>query len=589
MSDDSRYPEQREGKFFQAMVLAAVLLASAVALGYNSADPDLWGHVRYGRDLLADGLPTTTTYSYTAEGYRWINHENLSEIVFAVGADTFGPVGLLILKCLLGLMLVGFMLRNASRQGIGLVAAGGVILLASLVIGYRWAVRPQLLSYTYFGMMLALLAWCFEGWEGRWHFPQLRWRKVQADEFVQVGLSYSPLRMRMLWLSVPLFFVWANSHGGFAAGFLLFAAYLILRSAEALATRGRAGWGLVRRFALMIGASAAATFVNPYGPGLHAWMLESLGSPRPEITEWWPPNLWDFTDTYIVSVWIALIVFAAAAVLSKKSRDLTHFVLLGLTLWQSLEHQRHLPFFAILFGFWMPVHVESLMQRLSFEKDNKPFGADMSPKMRWVMAGALLLAFVLLFANLKRQLSDMPVPKEHFPVAAIQFVEERELTGNMVVTYNWAQYAIAALAPDSPEDDGVLVSFDGRFRTCYPQEIVDMNFDFLIGNGKPSLRNRGENSGPVDTDRVLEFGDPNLVLISRAQEPSVKVMEENEDEWVLLYQDSISQVWGARWVYDSPNSPDYLPPSLRHVTDDVQEGSVSWPAFPVTSDAVATR
>ena len=51
-------------------LLTATMLTCAVALSPNPADPDLWGHVRYGQDLLAEGLPATTTYSYTAEGYR---------------------------------------------------------------------------------------------------------------------------------------------------------------------------------------------------------------------------------------------------------------------------------------------------------------------------------------------------------------------------------------------------------------------------------------------------------------------------------------------------------------------------------------
>ena len=63
----------------------------------------------------------------------------------------------------------------------------------------------------------------------------------------------------------------------------------------------------------------------------------------------------------------------------------------------------------------------------------------------------------------------------------MQYVADQELTGKLVVTFRWAQYAIAAFNPRSHGDDGLLVAFDGRFRTCYPQEIVDMYFDFATG------------------------------------------------------------------------------------------------------------
>ncbi|MDP6057237.1 MAG: hypothetical protein QGH33_00030, partial [Pirellulaceae bacterium] len=82
--------------WFDRGLLLATLLTCAVAMSPAAADSDLWGHVQYGRDALSDGISPTTTYSFTAEGYRWINHENLAELFLAVMIDTIGPVGLLI-------------------------------------------------------------------------------------------------------------------------------------------------------------------------------------------------------------------------------------------------------------------------------------------------------------------------------------------------------------------------------------------------------------------------------------------------------------------------------------------------------------
>ena len=73
----------------ELLCLLIVVVASALAMSPNVADPDLWGHVQFGRDVLTDGeIAKTTSYSFTAEGYRWINHENISEIVMALVADT---------------------------------------------------------------------------------------------------------------------------------------------------------------------------------------------------------------------------------------------------------------------------------------------------------------------------------------------------------------------------------------------------------------------------------------------------------------------------------------------------------------------
>jgi len=573
-SDD---PQVVSGKWFERALLLAIVLASAVAISPNPADPDLWGHVQYGRDLLADGkVPATTTYSFTAEGYRWINHENLSEVLFAVGADTFGPIGLLIVKCLLGLGLAVLILRHGFLQGVGLIAVSATVLLVSVNMAFHWSVRPQLLSFVHFALLIALLSYCFRGWEGKWRLPQFG---KHADPADVTELNYSSMRMRFLWLAPLLFISWTNSHGGFVAGLCIYTAYLGCRSIEVLACRGWAGIGLVKRFTMMIAAAVLASFINPYGLGLHRWLIQSLGTPRPEIAEWWSPNLFTLST---MPLWLIVITFASALLLTRRSRDFTHLTLMGIVLWQALTHQRHIPFFAIMFGFWMPIHIQSLLGRWNIAQEGSSFGAGMSRQVRWSLVGGLCVAYAVLGFKLYDRIHDMPVDREHYPVAAMQYMADQDLNGRLIVTYNWAQYAIAAFGVNENEEKRMRVSFDGRFRTCYPQEIVDMHFDFLLGNsGGPGQRYRSPHSPPLDGNRVLEFGQPDLVLISRGQEVSVDVMNANLERWVLLYQDGLAQVWGRKSKYDDPNSPNFISQNQRQISDAPQTGVVTWPALPV--------
>ena len=124
----------------------------------------------------------------------------------------------------------------------------------------------------------------------------------------------------------------------------------------------------------------------------------------------------------------------------------------------------------------------------------------------------------------------------------------------MVVTYNWAQYAIAAFKQNPNVTGEGHISFDGRFRTCYPQQIVDMHFDFICGDGGPDKRFRGPDSPPYDGSRILEFKKPSLVIISRRQEHSTYMMSQNTANWSLLYQDELTQVWGRKSVFDDRNT-----------------------------------
>ena len=557
----------------------AILLAGGVALSPTDAGPDLWGHVRYGEDVLATGeLPATTTYSYAVDNYRWINHENLAELAFAVGANTIGASGMLAIKCLLGMAMLAFMIRHAQRQGASLIIAGGIALLVATNLAFHWSVRPQLFSYCCFALMLAMLGWCFQGWEGRWNL-----RLPGSKQAEPPVLTYSSRRLRYLWLMPVLFFFWANSHGGFVAGFGIYTVYLGLRSIEALSCRGSQALGLVGRFAFMLAAAGAATLINPYGPSLHLWLLDSLGSPRPEILEWWPPNMFQMQS---LPLWLMLGLWAAGLLFSGKKRDFTHVVIMSLILWQALSHQRHIGFFSIVFGFWIAPHIDSLLRRSGMFA-GAPRPAQAAPYMKWVFAGVFIAAYGLLGFKLYERLSELRVGRRSFPVSALQYIADEQLNGKMVVTYNWAQYVIAAFGPRDPGEPGILVGFDGRFRTCYPQQIVDINFDLILGNDRPEARHRSIESPPFDGGgHVLEYRNPDLVLISRFQTHSPQVLERHRDRWALLYQDEMAQLWGRKTKYDDPLSPNYLPPSRRRVTDQPQEGYVAWPALPVRGQHV---
>jgi len=595
MNDTPSAP-QASDVWLQRGFVGLILLSAAVAMSYNFADPDLWGHIRYGEDLLRDGLPAYTTYSYTAQEYKWVNHENFAEIVLAITNAVAGAPGLMLLKTAFALAAGWLMLQYSRRRGVHILASGSVLLIAASVIGYRWAIRPQLFTYMYFTLMMALLGYCFEGWNGRWHvrlpwLDKLGWNPeathhdpaadshatTDAGSADQRPMQYSHLRMRALWLMPLLICLWTNSHGGFAAGLAVYTAYLLCRSLEAVMRRGWEASGILKRFALMIFAACFATFLNPYGPGLHQWMLASLGSPRPEITEWWPPEM---LTSGAAMIWILIGLFVTSLVFTRKPRDFTQLVLLGVTFWQSMEHQRHLPFFAILCAMWLPEHVQSLFLRI--RGDAKKIEAEEpTGNARLFLYGGLAGAYVVLLAMLVPKLIDVPVPRSDFPVSAVDYVKQNRLNGKMVVTYNWAQYAIAALGPATPEgEEGVKVSFDGRFRTSYPAEVVDMHFDFLLGDGDSRVRHR-DSTAPFDPVRVLEYRRPELLLLSRYQKHSTQTIEQHRDQWVLLYQDELAQVWGLRWKFGSPKSPDFVPPANRRISDQPQTGVVAWPAIPV--------
>ena len=559
-------------------VFLLVVLASALAMAPSVADPDLWGHVQFGRDVIQTGqIAPTTSYSFTAEGFRWINHENLSEIAMAWTVDNFGNRGLLLGKFLLSIFVIGsVVLSNFSRK-VGLVPTSILALLVAWNLGYHWSFRPQVSSFIMFTLMILVLQYCFSGWRDQWHWPLNRvFGGAGTADNDQIEQSW--FQGVMLWLLFPIMVIWTNSHGGFVAGVCIVLAYLVLRAVEAVITKKREGLGLVRRMALIAGAVVAATLINPYSYRLPMWLIESLGSPRVEISDWSNGQLATLVG---MKFWCLMGIALFSIGLTRKSHDFVQLAILGITLWQALTHFRHVPFFTLLCGFWLGPHLQSALNRIQNREEvfqSKLAVAGFKKQLAVALVMLLLIGGVCL--QLKDRLSQIKVDRSVYPVEAMAFLKRRNINGNkVVVTYNWAQYAIAALCVPEADTTKSKLAFDGRFRTCYPQEIVDMHFDFLYGTEHLTHRHRSSKSGEIDPFSVLSYGQPDLAIVRREGEIAADVMRQVTDQWTLIYRDGLAEIWGLKSRFDDSASPDYLPVEQREISDSMPAGFVSWPAL----------
>ena len=577
--------------WLERAAILIVVLAGALAMSPSVADPDLWGHVQFGRDVLSEGwFPETNPYTYNSPDHRWINHENFSEVVMAWTVDNVGPQGLLLGKFALSLFVIIAILVHNARRGVELVPNCVVALLVAWNLGYHWSFRPQISSFVCFTLLVMLLNWAFVHWRDKWHLPIPggKWfSKNDTDpklHWQESDLGFSLSHIRMLWLAPVLFFLWANSHGGFVAGLCIFAAYLGCRAVEAVGRRGLGGsHGLLYRLGLMLTVVVLATLVNPYSYNLLSWLFESLGRPRPEISDWSSDQLFSMIG---LKFWALIAVAVGSLAFSKRSWDFAQTVVLALTLWQAVSHFRHVPFFAILCGFWLAPHLQSALARFgkttttSTESEN----SFLETRRGKLVAGLVCtLVCLIIGLQLKNRLSQLVVDRNQYPVDAFQYMHDHSMNGKIVVTYDWAQYVIGAFCiPDENGNVKSQVAFDGRFRTCYPQLLVDLHFDWLFGDGPDVLRSRSLDSPKCDPLAILDLNQPDIVINRRSGELTRFHMEKAELNWVLLYQDKIAQVWGRRNLYDDPTLATYIPLAQRAITNREVSGYVSWPAFPGT-------
>lgn len=542
-----------------------LVLAGGLILSRNHADPDFWGHVQYGRDVLRHALPLTATYTYTGVGFPWINHENLAEIFFAWSVDHWGAWSLLAMKVATGWLLTALLWWRVRRSGVDILPGTILLILTLLNVTYFWTLRPQWFTLGFFAVLLSLL---------NDKSPVSNTAPTSRDKEEELDRMRHTLRW-LLWVGPPIFIVWTNAHGGFVLGVLFLAAYLGLRCVELLWRHGRAALGIAVRAALLVGLIGASTWINPYGWQLHRWLVYSLGKARPEIAEWHPPAL---LDAVFIPWWILVVGSLAVICLTPARRDKVRCVLLAVTLWQALSHLRHIPFYALAFLWWFAADVALVWRRyLGRQPQHRTADSVVNRAPWWLWATAAAAAMVILGLTY-RQVKEIPVHRDRFPVDALAFMAKHRLHGRLVARFDWAQYVLEVFA-NAPPEHQVSLAIDGRYDTCYPRWLLDVYFDFALGND-PRCRNRAKDSPPYDPLHILELGHPNLVLVGCDERYPARILPSQSAQWVLLYHDPVAEIWGRRSRYDDPQSPHYFPPEKRLVVREVAKGYVPWPAWP---------
>jgi hypothetical protein len=106
-----------------------------------------------------------------------------------------------------------------------------------------------------------------------------------------------------------------------------------------------------------------------------------------------------------------------------------------------------------------------------------------------------------------------------------------------------------------------------------------MHFDFLFGK-EWTRRHRGQDSGPIDPEKLLSHGSPDLVLLNRRRDLSAVRLMSMQPDWSVLYQDGLAVLYGRRSVYDDLLSVRHFPKELRQISDVRPQGLATWPAFP---------
>ena len=461
------------------VALWSILLAAAT---YTSTDPDLWGNVRFGLDILRDAsIPHVDPYSFTAD-HAWINHEWLSEVITAGAFRLGGNLGLILLKlAAIGGMLL-FLNSTLRREGVdaAIVRDGVAAVAVILTMEQTQHVRPQLFSLVCF----AALLWC-----------------------LMAARRGSP---RSLLFLPPLFAVWANLHGGWLVG----------GGVLALWTLGVAISGDRRQTAwcLAVGvASLCSTLLTPYGLDLWIFLRDTVGFSRADVVEWQPVYVLG-SDTFIRwSLTFGLGVLAVVRV-GRADRQPQRMVALLALAAASFMVTRLEAFFALAILFLVGAGIGRARQRLRVET-TAPQRAASHRGMAAIALGVTAAALVVIETNIAHLRVD---PRFTPGPGAVAFLNTQPPGGRVLVWFDWSEYGIWHLSPR------MRVSIDGRRETVYSPSLQDRHLRFYFD---------APGGSTLPHDLAADY-----IWIPRTL-PAVRRVA--EDGWQRLYEDDQSVVFGS--------------------------------------------
>jgi hypothetical protein len=258
---------------FDQLSAALLFVAIACAACFMPAQNDTWWHLRAGEEIWRTGhVPLLDTFSHTAYGTYWPDHEWLSQLLF-FGLYQLG--GLKLLTAFLATIV------TATWLLVWRLTPGNhwfrilFVCLAVVPSSLAWSIRPQIFTLLFVPLTAHLLA-----------------------------------TQRHRWLPM-LFLIWANLHGAVLFGVIILAA---TTAGTALVDR--------RRASRLLGVTlvcAVMTCATPLGISFWTEIPSSLARvDHNRVIEWHAPQ---FSDPVFATFWIIIAAFVMLLVLHRVWTD----------------------------------------------------------------------------------------------------------------------------------------------------------------------------------------------------------------------------------------------------------------------------
>lgn len=404
-----------------AASVAIITFVVAFVLIPATPDVDLWGHVRFGGDIVHErAIPAADPYSFTSDR-PWINHEWLTELSMYGAFALAGPAGLTMLRLALVAVMLALVGWSLVRDGVRAPRLHVLVaFVAILTFARTQHIRPQLYSLALFAALLVLI--------------RLQERRPHA-----------------IYLAPLLMAGWVNLHGGWIVGLGALGLWAIVEAISAGTTRRRR-----IELGAVVGLSAAATLLNPYGSGMWVFLWQTVGLGRTDISEWLPIAS---AQPGVIVLWCTTIAAALWAIRSTRPQRWSEVAIVAALGILSFRVSRLDAFFCIaVFMLLVPQ-----AWRRGFSPAALAWRRGFSPATPSCVGILTAVAVVCALAVRWPAATSIDLTRATWlPEADVVAYLRSHNGGNRLLTYfDWGEYAIWHLSPR------VKVSMDGRRETVY--------------------------------------------------------------------------------------------------------------------------
>jgi hypothetical protein len=425
---------------------------------------DFWWHLKAGEVIVTSGsIPRTNLFSFTAPDELYILQNWLAEVIL-YGVYWIGGYPLLVTVnslLLLAALLPVYHLCRESTNNTRIAAAGGYLTSITLILFGN--LRPQVFSILFFAFFYWVL---------------VRARNKRRD---------------LLWTLPLVMLLWVNLHGAFPLALVLMVLFLGCEVCT-LWYQGRENspesvpW--IKKLGLVLVLTIVATLVNPEGPMIWDYVRTVMADSSSQlfVTEWQPPKIDKLSGMlyFYGPFFLSVLVFLFAG----RRLTFTELVLFLAFAGFAMTAIRNSIWFGLIIApittsmlatlDWKGIgqHLRRLFRRGNSDARRAAVRKRNGSLHRVHFFMLIMIVIITVLASpwieplFSKDGSYDALLEPQTPIAAVDFIEEQGLEGNIFNVQTFGDYLVWRLWPKQRS------FFDGRVHVYGPEVTQDYRAAF---------------------------------------------------------------------------------------------------------------